>query len=88
LKNAIEETQQRLIPALEVLGAEALAADVPERFRRPPLLGAVGQALVRLSYHKGYHNGQIGLAEADGRKRISDPIALAICLQHLLGVRQ
>jgi len=29
--------------------------------RRPPLFGAVGQALVRLSYHKGYHNGQIGL---------------------------
>ena len=61
LKNAIEETQQRFIPALEALGAEALAADVPERFGRPPLLGAVGQALVRLSYHKGYHNGQIGL---------------------------
>jgi hypothetical protein len=61
LKSAFEETQQRLIPALEALGAVALATDVPERFRRPPLLGTVGQALVRLSYHEGYHNGQIGL---------------------------
>jgi hypothetical protein len=61
LKSAFEETQQRLIPALEALGAVAVAADVPDRFRRAPLLATVGQALVRLSYPEGYHNGQIGL---------------------------
>jgi DinB superfamily len=61
LKSAFEETQQRLIPALKALSDEALATDVPETFRRPPLMGAIGQALVRLGYHEGYHNGQIGI---------------------------
>lgn len=61
LKSALEETQQRLIPALQALSTEALSAEVPEQFRRPPLLGTVGQALTRLGYHEGYHNGQIGL---------------------------
>jgi len=28
---------------------------------RPPLTGSVGDALIRLHYHEGYHNGQIGL---------------------------
>ncbi len=61
LKSAFQETQQRLIPALQGLSDVALSADVPEQFRRPPLIGTVGQALVRLGYHEGYHNGQIGL---------------------------
>jgi hypothetical protein len=61
LKSAFEETQQRLIPALQALGDATLSAEVPEQFRRPPLQGSVGQALVRLGYHEGYHNGQIGI---------------------------
>ncbi len=61
LKSALEETQQRLILTLQSLSDAALAADVPEELRRPPLMGTVGQALVRLGYHEGYHNGQIGL---------------------------
>ena len=61
LKTALEETQQRLIPALQALSDATLSADVPEQFRRPPLQGSVGQALVRLGYHEGYHNGQIGI---------------------------
>lgn len=61
LKGAFEETQQRLIPALQGLSDVTLSADVPEQFRRPPLTGTVGQAFVRLGYHEGYHNGQIGL---------------------------
>ena len=61
LKGALEETQQRLIPALQALTDAALSAEVPEEFRRPPLNGTVGQALARLSYHEGYHNGQIGI---------------------------
>jgi predicted RNA polymerase sigma factor len=61
LKSAFEETQQRLIPALQALSDATLSAEVPEQFRRPPLLGTAGQALVRLGYHEGYHNGQIGI---------------------------
>ncbi|HZM11058.1 MAG TPA: DinB family protein [Candidatus Limnocylindrales bacterium] len=61
LKSAFEETQQRLIPALQALSDATLSAEVPEQFRRPPLMGTVGQALVRLGYHEGYHNGQIGI---------------------------
>ena len=61
LKSAFEETQQRLIPALQSLNDATLSAEVPEQFRRPPLRGTVAQALTRLSYHEGYHNGQIGL---------------------------
>jgi uncharacterized damage-inducible protein DinB len=61
LKTAFEETQQRMIPALQALSEETLSAEVPEQFRRPPLVGTVGQALTKLSYHEGYHNGQIGI---------------------------
>jgi hypothetical protein len=61
LKSALEETQQRLIVTLQSLSDAALAADVPDKLRRPPLMGTVGEALVRLGYHEGYHNGQIGL---------------------------
>ena len=61
LKSALEETQQRLIAALQAVSEETLAKEVPEEFRRPPLLGSVGQALAKLSYHEGYHNGQIGI---------------------------
>jgi uncharacterized damage-inducible protein DinB len=61
LKSALDETQQRLIPALQALSDATLSAEVPEQFRRAPLLGTVGQALVRLGYHEGYHNGQIGI---------------------------
>jgi len=61
LRSALEETQQRLIPALQALGEANLSVEVPEQFRRPPLQGTIGQALVRLSYHEGYHNGQIGV---------------------------
>jgi len=61
LRSALEETQKRLIPALQALSEATLSAEVPEQFRRPPLQGPVGQALARLSYHEGYHNGQIGI---------------------------
>jgi len=61
LKSALDETQHRLIPALQALSEQALSAEIPEQFRRPPLIGTVGQALARLSYHEGYHNGQIGI---------------------------
>ena len=61
LESALAETQQRLIPALQALSDATLSAEVPEQFRRPPLQGTVGQALARLSYHEGYHNGQIGI---------------------------
>ena len=61
LRAAFEESQKRLIPALQLLSDEALAADIPEKFKRPPLMGSVGDALTRLCYHEGYHNGQIGI---------------------------
>ncbi len=61
LKSAFEDSQKKLVPALQSLSQEALAAPVPEKYKRPPLTGSVGDALVRLCYHEGYHNGQIGL---------------------------
>jgi len=61
LKSALEESQKQLLPALQALSDEALASPVPEKFKRPPLTGTVGQAVVTLNYHEGYHNGQIGL---------------------------
>ena len=61
LKGAFEETRQRLIRALQALSDETLSAEVPQQFRRPPLLGTVGQALARLSYREGYQNGLIGI---------------------------
>jgi hypothetical protein len=69
LKIVLAETQQRLIIALQSLSDAALAVDVPGEFRRTPLLGTTGQALVRLGYHEGYHNGQIGLlGRMDGKE--------------------
>jgi len=61
LKSALDESQKKLIPALQGLSDGALAAEVPEKFKRPPLTGTVGDALARLCYHEGYHNGQIGI---------------------------
>ena len=61
LKSALEESQKKLIAALQGASDDALAADVPEQFKRPPLMGTVGDALARLCYHEGYHNGQIGI---------------------------
>jgi hypothetical protein len=61
LKSALGESQKKLIPALQGLSEAALAADVPEKLKRPPLTGSVGDALARLCYHEGYHNGQIGI---------------------------
>ena len=61
LRSALAESQKKLVPALQGLSDEALAADVPEKFKRPPLTGSLGDALARLCYHEGYHNGQIGL---------------------------
>ena len=61
LRSALEESQKKLVPALQGLSEEALAADVPEKLKRPPLTGSVADALARLAYHEGYHNGQIGI---------------------------
>jgi hypothetical protein len=61
LKTVLAETQQRLIVTLQSLSDAALAIHVPGEFRRTPLLGTIGQALLRLGYHEGCHNGQIGL---------------------------
>jgi len=61
LRAMFDETQKQLIPALAALSEEALNSSVPEQHRRPPLTGTIGEALIRLHYHEGYHNGQIGL---------------------------
>ena len=61
LKAALDESQKKLIPAIQALSDETLASQVPGKFRRPPLTGTVGQALAALNYHEAYHNGQIGL---------------------------
>lgn len=61
LRGFLADSQQQLIPALAVISEEALALPVPEAMRRPPLTGSVGEALARLVFHEGYHNGQIGL---------------------------
>ena len=61
LRAVFDETQKHLIPALAALSEEALNSSVPEEHRRPPLTGSIGEALIRLHYHEGYHNGQIGL---------------------------
>ena len=61
LRGWLSDTQQQLIPALAVLSEEELNQLVPEPQRRPPLTGSIGDALIRLHYHEGYHNGQIGL---------------------------
>jgi len=61
LRGWLSDTQQQLIPALAALSEEDLNRPVPEEQRRPPLTGSIGDALIRLHYHEGYHNGQIGL---------------------------
>jgi uncharacterized damage-inducible protein DinB len=61
LRGFLDDSQQQLIPALSLLSEEALAQSVPEAYRRPPLTGSIGDALIRLHYHEGYHNGQMGL---------------------------
>jgi len=61
LRGLLDDSQQQLIPAVVAMAEEDLAAPVPEQHRRPPLTGLLGEALIRLHYHEGYHNGQIGL---------------------------
>lgn len=61
LRGLLEDSQQQLIPALAVMSDESLEQPIPEQFRRPPLTGTVGEALMRLNYHEAYHTGQIGL---------------------------
>lgn len=61
LRGYFADSHQRLIPALAALSDEALALPVPDQHKRPPLTGSIGDALIRLHYHEGYHNGQIGL---------------------------
>jgi hypothetical protein len=61
LRGLLSDTQARLVPALAALSDEALALPVPEPIRRPPLTGSIADALIRLHYHEGYHNGQMGL---------------------------
>jgi len=61
LRGFLHDSQKQLIPALAALSEEALNRSVPEQYKRPPLTGTVGDALIRLHYHEGYHNGQMGL---------------------------
>ena len=61
LRGLLEEAHKRLILVLESISDAALNGPVPEAMRRPPLTGSVSDALLRLQYHEGYHNGQIGL---------------------------
>jgi len=61
LRGYLDDSQQQLLAALAALSDHALASPVPEAMNRPPLTGSVGDALIRLHYHEGYHNGQIGL---------------------------
>jgi hypothetical protein len=61
LRGIFEDSQQQLLPALAAMSDEALAADIPEALRRPPLVGNVGNALARMNAHENYHNGQLGM---------------------------
>ncbi len=61
LRGMLADSQQQLIPALAEISEETLRLPVPEPLRRPPLMGSIEEALVRLAFHEGYHNGQIGL---------------------------
>ena len=61
LRGLLDDSQRQIVPALAVLSENALDNPVPEQHRRPPLTGSIGDALIRLHYHEGYHNGQIGL---------------------------
>jgi uncharacterized damage-inducible protein DinB len=73
LRAMFDQTQEQLIPALTALSEQALNGAVPEEHRRPPLTGTLGDALIRLHYHEGYHNGQIGLL----RRLAGKPEAIA-----------
>jgi len=73
LRGYLDDSQQQLIPALAGLSQAALNRPVPEPLKRPPLTGSVGDALIRLHYHEGYHNGQIGLL----RRMAGKPGAIA-----------
>ena len=64
LRGLLRDSQHRLLPALAALSDEALALPVPEQMRQPPLTGSVADALVRLHYHEGYHNGQVSVSLA------------------------
>jgi hypothetical protein len=68
LRGLLNDSQQQLVPALTLLSDEVLTRDVPEQHRKPPLNGSVADALLRLNYHEGYHNGQIGLLRRIGGK--------------------
>ena len=61
LRGFLDDSQQQLLPNVAALSDNALASPVPAPYNRPPLIGSLGDALVRLHYHEGYHNGQIGL---------------------------
>ncbi len=61
LRGMLDDSQQELIPALSMMSEQTLAREVPEPFNRPPLTGSVCDAFIRLHYHEGYHNGQIGI---------------------------
>lgn len=61
LRGMLDDSQQELIPALSMLSEQALERAVPEPFNRPPLTGSLCDAFIRLHYHEGYHNGQIGI---------------------------
>lgn len=61
LRGYFADSQQRLIPALAMISDEKLASPVPEGLNRSPLKSSIGDALIRLHYHEGYHNGQLGL---------------------------
>ena len=61
LRGWLADSQQRLVPVLAAISEVTLSLPVPEKLKRPPLTGTVGDALTRLAYHESYHNGQIGL---------------------------
>ena len=61
LRGLLQDSQQQLIPALAAMEDGQLAAPLPEKFRRPPLTGSVGDSLARLQNHEMYHAGQLGL---------------------------
>jgi hypothetical protein len=61
LRGFYDDSQRTLIPALSAFSEQGLEQMVPDAYRKPPLTGSVGDALIRLHYHEGYHNGQIGL---------------------------
>ena len=61
LRGYLADSQQLLLPALASMSEEKLAGPVPEPMNRPPLTGSIADAMIRLHYHEGYHNGQLGL---------------------------